>query len=65
MSGVYKNLYTSLKGKESVFNFLSDEDLTNLSTFFESKNEIFPLFLKARMYRQARPYGKKMTLLII
>jgi CRP-like cAMP-binding protein len=38
MSGVYKDLYTSLKGKESVFNFLSDEDLTNLSTFFESKN---------------------------
>jgi CRP-like cAMP-binding protein len=38
MNGAYKDLSTSLKGKESVFNFLSDEDLKNLSAFFESKN---------------------------
>ena len=38
MNGVFKDLYTSMKGKKSVFNFLSDEDLKNLSAFFESKN---------------------------
>jgi CRP-like cAMP-binding protein len=27
-----------MKGKKSVFNFLSDEDLKNLSAYFESKN---------------------------
>jgi hypothetical protein len=38
MNGVFKDLYTSMKGKESLFNFLSDEDLKNLYDFFESKN---------------------------
>jgi len=27
-----------MKGKKSVFNFLSDEDIENLSAFFETKN---------------------------
>ena len=38
MNNVLKNLHTSMKGEKSVFNFLSDEDLKNLSAFFESKN---------------------------
>jgi hypothetical protein len=38
MNGVFKDLYTSMKGKKSVFNFPSDEDLKNLSAFFEGKN---------------------------
>ena len=38
MNDVFKDLGISLKGEKSVFNFLSDEDLKNLSTFFESKN---------------------------
>jgi CRP-like cAMP-binding protein len=38
MNGILKDLYTSMKGKKSVFSFLSDEDLENLSVFFESKN---------------------------
>lgn len=27
-----------MKGKKNVFSFLSDEDIANLSAFFESKN---------------------------
>jgi osmotically-inducible protein OsmY len=38
MNDVFKDLYTSMKGKKSVFNFLSDEDFENLSAFFESKH---------------------------
>jgi CRP-like cAMP-binding protein len=38
MNGILKDLYTSMKGKKSVFNFLSDEDVENLSAFFKSKN---------------------------
>ena len=38
MNGVLKDLYTSMKGKKSVFSLLSDEDVENLSTFFEIKN---------------------------
>lgn len=38
MNSVYKDLCIAMKGEKSVFNFLSDEDLKNLSTFFESKN---------------------------
>jgi CRP/FNR family cyclic AMP-dependent transcriptional regulator len=38
MNDVLKDLYISMKGKKSVFNFLSDEDIENLSAFFESKN---------------------------
>ena len=38
MNDVFKDLGTSLKGEKSVFNFLSVEDLKNLSAFFESKN---------------------------
>jgi CRP-like cAMP-binding protein len=38
MNSVYKDLGIAMKGEKSVFNFLSDEDLKNLSTFFESKN---------------------------
>jgi hypothetical protein len=35
MDDVFKNLYTIMKGEKSVFHFLSDEDIKNLSTFFE------------------------------
>ena len=38
MNNVLKNLYMTLKVEKSVFNFLSDEDLKDLSAFFESKN---------------------------
>jgi CRP-like cAMP-binding protein len=38
MNGIFKDLYTSMKGKKSVFSFLIDEDVENLSAFFESKN---------------------------
>ena len=38
MNDVLKDLYASMKGKMSVFNFLGDEDIENLSAFFESKN---------------------------
>jgi CRP/FNR family cyclic AMP-dependent transcriptional regulator len=38
MNDVLKDLRTSMKGEKSVSNFLSDEDLKNLSAFFESKN---------------------------
>jgi CRP/FNR family cyclic AMP-dependent transcriptional regulator len=38
MNDVLKDLRTSMKGEKSIFNFLSDEDLKNLSAFFESKN---------------------------
>jgi len=37
MKEVFKDLGISLKGEKSEFHFLSDEDLKNLSTFFESK----------------------------
>jgi CRP/FNR family transcriptional regulator, cyclic AMP receptor protein len=37
MNDVFKDLSISIKGEKSVFNFLSDEDLKNLSAFFESK----------------------------
>jgi hypothetical protein len=54
MNDVFKDLYSSMKGKKSVFNFLSDEDFENLSAF-----------LKARISRQVRQSGKKKTLSII
>jgi CRP-like cAMP-binding protein len=38
MNGVINDLFTSMKGEKSVFSFLSDEDLKNLSAFFQSKN---------------------------
>ncbi len=38
MMDIFKGLGTSAEGEKSVFNFLSDEDLKNLSAFFESKN---------------------------
>ena len=38
MFDIFKGLGTSAEGEKSVFNFLSDEDLQNLSAFFESKN---------------------------
>ena len=38
MNDEFKDLSISLKGAKSVFNFLSDGDLKNLSAFFESKN---------------------------
>lgn len=38
MNDVFKDLCTFMKGEKSVFNFLSDEDIKNLSTFFENKN---------------------------
>ncbi|MBE0425598.1 MAG: hypothetical protein IBX72_03005 [Nitrospirae bacterium] len=53
MNDVFKDLGISLKGERSVFNFLSNEDLKNLSAFFESKN-----------IRQVRHSGKKTTLSI-
>jgi CRP-like cAMP-binding protein len=37
MNGILKDLYTSMKGKKSVFKFLSDEDIGHLSAFFENK----------------------------
>jgi len=37
MKEVFKDLGISLKGEKSEFHFLSDEDLKNLSAFFESK----------------------------
>lgn len=37
MNSILKDLYTTLKVKKSVFNFLTDEDLGNLSAFFEIK----------------------------
>ena len=54
MNAVFNDLSISLKGEKSVFNFLSDEDLKNLSAF-----------LKASIYRQVRYCGKKSTLSII
>ncbi|MDQ7787366.1 MAG: cyclic nucleotide-binding domain-containing protein [Thermodesulfovibrionales bacterium] len=38
MNGVFKELYTSMKGEKSVFKFLSDEDIEHLAAFFKSKN---------------------------
>jgi CRP-like cAMP-binding protein len=38
MMDIFKGLGTSPEGEKSVFNFLSDEDLQNLSAFFERKN---------------------------
>ena len=38
MFDIFKGLGTPAEGEKSVFNFLSDEDLKNLSAFFESKN---------------------------
>jgi CRP-like cAMP-binding protein len=38
MNDVFKDLYTCMRGEKSVFNFMSDEDLKNLSAFFEKKN---------------------------
>ena len=38
MMDIFKGLGTSAEGEKSVFNFLGDEDLENLSPFFESKN---------------------------
>ena len=38
MNDVFNDLSISLKGEKSVFNFPSDEDLKNLSAFFEGKH---------------------------
>ena len=38
MMDILGDLGTSTEGEKSVFNFLSDEDLKNLSAFFESKH---------------------------
>ena len=38
MNDVFKDLGISLKGAQSEFNFLSDEDLKNLSAFFEGNH---------------------------
>jgi CRP-like cAMP-binding protein len=38
MIDILKDLGTSTKGEKSVFHLLSDEDLKNLSAFFESKH---------------------------
>lgn len=38
MIDMLKNFSMSTQGEKNVFNFLSDEDLKNLSAFFESKN---------------------------
>jgi CRP/FNR family transcriptional regulator, cyclic AMP receptor protein len=38
MMDILGGLGTSSEGEKSVFNFLSDEDLGNISTFFESKD---------------------------
>jgi CRP-like cAMP-binding protein len=38
MNSVFNDLCTIMKDKKSAFNFLRDEDLKNLSAFFESKN---------------------------
>ncbi|MEW6053520.1 MAG: cyclic nucleotide-binding domain-containing protein [Nitrospirota bacterium] len=38
MSNALKDLFTSMKGRKSVFKFLSDEDFEDLSAFFESKH---------------------------
>jgi CRP/FNR family transcriptional regulator, cyclic AMP receptor protein len=38
MNEVFKDLCSSMKGEKSVFTFLNDEDLKNLSVFFESKH---------------------------
>ncbi len=38
MNDVFKNLYNCMKGEKSIFHFLSDEDINNLSAFFESKH---------------------------
>lgn len=38
MNDIFKDLGTSLKGEKSLFKLLSDDDLKNLSSFFESKN---------------------------
>jgi len=38
MNDVFKDLGISLKGAKSAFNFLNDEDIKNLSAFFESKH---------------------------
>src|SRR4030042_6135103 len=38
MNDALKDLRTSMKGEKSVFNFLSDDDIKNLSAFFESKH---------------------------
>ena len=38
MMDILGGLGTSSEGEKSVFNFLSDEDLKNLSVFFESKH---------------------------
>jgi CRP/FNR family transcriptional regulator, cyclic AMP receptor protein len=37
MKEIFKDLGITLKGEKSEFHFLSDEDLKNLSAFFESK----------------------------
>ncbi len=37
MDDIFKDLYTCMKEEKSVFNFMSDEDLRNLSAFFEIK----------------------------
>ena len=37
VNDIVKDLGVSLKGEKSVFNFLSDEDLEDLSAYFESK----------------------------
>jgi CRP-like cAMP-binding protein len=38
MIGVFEDLYASMKEDKSVFGFISDEDIKELSTFFEIKN---------------------------
>jgi CRP-like cAMP-binding protein len=38
MNNVLKDLYTCMKEEKSAFNFLSDEELGNLSAYFKSKN---------------------------
>lgn len=38
MDNIFKDLYACMKEEKGIFNFLSDEDLHDLSAFFEMKN---------------------------
>ena len=49
MNDVFKDLCTSMKGEKSVFNFLSDEDIKNLSAFFGGKKRTLAIITQENL----------------
>ncbi|MDO8282568.1 MAG: cyclic nucleotide-binding domain-containing protein [Thermodesulfovibrionia bacterium] len=52
MDDIFKSLYACMKEGDSLFNFLSDEDIRNLSAFFEIKS----ILAGGMLWKKEDPY---------